>query len=460
MIRYLKRIVIQNIVSPSGLAIISYCIFLFAWVFPSGMYIEYIHEPDLMFLDPLVLAFYTSCVAAFLLGVGASRFLVTGRRHAAVTIAARNPFLYLAIPVFLSLVWCSIYLKMLGGKLDFVALLLSQQGESIKVAGEFGALSVGIWSSGLFMLTAALWWSSVRAKQLPLRGIGRQTFRVLFFAGVILDVITCVATVDRTSLMPLIAGLSVTWLFGKTVSKNIKILRLLTIGLSSTAGVIAVFLLVSFLRGTIAIKGLMMLLLGYTIVSYNRMAALVLGVMYDSYQGRGVYLFPILRESEMLNKLFHLNERFDWPTAWGLWSAGFSSVASAGLNPGFNFYSVFGALYSDLGWLALAYLFVVGILVGYLWWKFRAGKTFAIVLYPWCAFCILFWAGYNVMFDGRVMELVKMAVALTVYDKLMLRQVHHAVEAEALGEVERSLPEPLTQGFAGDYFYLPETPSR
>jgi hypothetical protein len=456
MIRYLKRIVIQNIVSPSGLAIISYCIFLFAWLFPAGLYTEYIHEPDLMFLDPLVLAFYTSCVAAFLLGVRASCFVVTGRRSPAVSITVRNPFLYLAIPVFLGLVWCGIYLKMLGGKLDFVALLLSQQGESIKVAGEFGALSVGIWSSGLFMLTAALWWSSVRAKQLQLSGFSRHAFRILFFAGVIVDVTTCVATVDRTSLMPLIAGLSVTWLFGKTVTRNIRILRLASIGLSSTAGVIAVFLLMSFLRGTIAIKGLMMLLLGYTIVSYNRMAALLLGVMHDSYQGRGVYLFPILRENVTLNKLFHLNDRFDWPTAWGLWSAAFSSVASAGLNPGFNFYSVFGALYSDLGWLTLAYLFFVGILVGCLWWKFRAGKTFAIVLYPWFAFCILFWAGYNVMFDGRITELLKMAVALTFYDKFMLRLVYQVPDTEAPVEddgleIDRLLPEPLPRDFAGDY---------
>jgi hypothetical protein len=451
MIRYLKRVVIRNIVSPSGLAIVSYCIFLFAWVFPSGMYTEYIHERDLMFLDPLSFAFYTSCVAAFLLGVRASRFVVSDSRKSVAAIAVRNPLLYLAIPVFVSLVWCSIYLKMLGGKLDFVALLLSQQGESIKAAGQFGALNVGMWSSGLFMLTATLWWSAVRANQLQPRGIAKQTFQILFFVGVIVDVVTCVATVDRTNLMPLIAGLSVIYLFGKTVSKNIKILRLIMLGLCSAAGVIGVFLLVSFLRGTIAIKGLMMLLLGYTVVSYNRLAALLLGVMYDSYQGRGVYLFPILRENDTLNRIFHFNDRFDWPTAWGLWSSAFSSVASAGLNPGFNFYSVFGALYSDLGWLTPAYLLLIGILVGYLWWKFRAGKTFAIVLYPWCAFCILFWTGYNVMFDGRVIELVKMAVVLTVYDKLMLRQIHQPEDVEVPVEFDRFLPEPMIQGVAGDY---------
>jgi hypothetical protein len=56
------------------------------------------------------------------------------------------------------------------------------------------------------------------------------------------------------------------------------------------------------------------------------------------------------------------------------------------------------------------------------------------------------------MFDGRITELVKMAVALTVYDKFMLRQVHQHEEAEARVDVDNFLPEPVTQGFAGGYF--------
>jgi hypothetical protein len=113
---------------------------------------------------------------------------------------------------------------------------------------------------------------------------------------------------------------------------------------------------------------------------------------------------------------------------------------------------VFGALYSDLGWLSPAYLFVVGILVGYLWFKFRAGKTFAMVLYPWFAFCILFWTGFNVMFDGRVVELLRMAIALTIYDRLTLRQIGQPEDAKAGVELDRFLPEPVPQHFAGDYF--------
>jgi hypothetical protein len=452
MIRYLKRTMIQNIVSPSGLAIVSYCIFLFAWLFPPGLYTEYIHEPDLMFLDPLSFGFYTARLLAFLFGVRTSRFVAATNSQPVVTISVRNPLLYLATPIFLALVCCSIYLKMLGGKLDFVALLVSQQGESIKAAGQFGQLGVGRWSSGLFMLTGALWWSAFRAQQLRPKGIAKHLFRLLFWLGVVVDTTTCVATVDRTNLMPLIAGLSVVYLFGKTFCKEIRLLRLLVIALGAATSTVAVFLSISFLRGTIAIRGLMMLLLGYTVVSYNRMSALLLGVMHDSYQGRGVYLFPILRQNETLDHMFRFSDRFGWPSAWSLWSSAFSSVASAGLNPGFNFYSVFGVLYSDLGWLAVAYLFVIGILVGYLWLNFRLSKTFALVLYPWCAFSILFWIGFNIMFDGRIADLLKMAVALTIYDKLTLRQIHAPEDAEARVELDRLFPEPVTQGFAGDYF--------
>jgi hypothetical protein len=422
MIKYLKKIVIQNIVSPIGLAMVSYLIFLFAWLFPPGLYTSYIHEPDLMFLDPLCLAFYTSCVVAFVLGVRASR--ITGgavRKQPVAIIVVRNPFLYLGVPIFLGLVCCVIYLILLGGKLDFVALLVSQQGGAIKTAAHLVNLDIEGWSSGLFMLTGALWWSAFRANQVHFTSLAKYAFRLLFVLGVIVDLVTCVATVDRTNLMPLIAGLSVIFLFGKAYSTKIQVLKLAVIGMSSAGGVVATFFLVSFLRGAIAVRDLVMLLIGYTIVSYNRMAALLLGVMHDTYEGRGAYLFYILSQNETLNNMFHFRDRFNWPTTYGLWSGEFSTIASAGLNPGFNYYSTFGALYSDLGWMTPAYVLAIGFLSGYMWTRFRAGKTLALVLYPWCAFWILFWTGFNIIFDNRIIGFVKVVLVLTIYDKFMLR---------------------------------------
>ncbi|HEV2275808.1 MAG TPA: hypothetical protein VGR96_16675 [Acidobacteriaceae bacterium] len=421
---------------------VSYCIFLFAWFFPSGLYTEYIHEPDLMSLNPLALTFYTCCVAAFIGGSRASRLLTRGFRKSSVAkIEVRSPLPYLMIPMIVGIVLCCVYLIVLGGKINFVALLTSQQGNAIKAAGQVGQLETGRWSSALFVLTGILWWAQYRSGQISLSGTNRMIFRATFFTGAVIDLLTCVATVDRTNLMPLIAGLSIIWLFVKTRDEKVKIIKLLGAGLISGLGVVAIFLLVSMLRGDVAVRLLIMGLLGYTIVSYNRMAALLLGVMHDSYEGRGVFLFPILRENTTLNSIFHFSDRFGWPNSLSLWLSAFNSVSSAGLSQAFNYYSVPGALYSDLGWWTLAYMCGLGIISGVVWFHFKAGKTAAVILYPWCAFCILFWTGFNAMFDGRVLGILELALIMMVYDKVRVRNVRNAettrkVESSAIAPME------------------------
>ena len=361
MIRYFKRLAIRNIVSPYGLAMLSYCIFLFAWLFPPGLYTGYVREPDLMFLDPSTFIFYTSCVMAFLLGVRTNRFLGNeARTKSVVGISVHTPFLYLCVPVLLGTVCCCIYLKLLGGKINLLGLLAAQDGNAIKMAGQVGQLETGRWSSSLLMLTAILWWASFRAKQLRLKGAAKNTFRILFLLGVLVDTATCVATVDRTNLMPLIAGLAVVFLFSRASSENVKLYKITLFGLGSMAVVVAFFFAIAVLRGDAALRLLIMGFLGYTIVSYNRMAALLLGVMHDSYEGRGAFLFPFLRAG-YFDSLFHLSNRFNWPSSFSVWLSAFGSVSSAGLNPAFNFYSTFGDLYSDLGWLALVYLSLIHI---------------------------------------------------------------------------------------------------
>src|ERR1700733_5771358 len=133
MIGYLRRLTIRNLVSPYGLALFSYAVFLFAWTFPPSVYTSYINEPDLMFLDPLTFVFYTSCVAAFLLGVWAYRYFGMSTKEAPLAgISTRMPLVYLAIPLLLATACCSIYLILLGAKLNLIGLLASQQGGAIK----------------------------------------------------------------------------------------------------------------------------------------------------------------------------------------------------------------------------------------------------------------------------------------------------------------------------------------
>lgn len=65
-----QKRVLNNIVSPYGLALFSYAVFLFACLIPPAIYTYYMREPDLMFIDPATILFYTLCVAAFLGGSG------------------------------------------------------------------------------------------------------------------------------------------------------------------------------------------------------------------------------------------------------------------------------------------------------------------------------------------------------------------------------------------------------
>jgi hypothetical protein len=387
----------------------------------------------------LVLAFYTSCVAAFLFGARAARFLAGGPRYLQVpAVQVGSPLLYLGVPMFLATVGCCVYLKLLGGKINVMALLAAQDGNAIKMAGQVGQLETGRWSSSLLMLTAILWWASFRAKQLRLKGSTRYIFYTSLVVAAVVDVLTCIATVDRTNLMPLIGGLGIIFAFWGTRGERVRLYRVVCAAVSSSVAVVGLFLGIAVLRGSAGLRFLVMGILGYTIVSYNRMAALLLGVMHDSYEGRGAYLCPILRE-EHLDGLFHMSSRFDWPSPFSLWLSAFSSVSSGGLSPIFNFYSVFGALYSDLGWFAVVYMFGMGIVAGYLWLLFRSGKTVGLVLYPWCGFSILFWTGFNIMFDLRLVGIVKIAVALAIYDRVRLRRPREITEIDVKTEAEKKL---------------------
>jgi hypothetical protein len=436
MIGYFKRLAIRSIASPYGLAMLSYCLFLFAWLFPPGLYTEYVREPDLMFLNPITLAFYSVCVAAFSLGVHFSRFFRSpAGKSTATHVSAGHPALYLVGPLFLAACFCSMYLILLGGKLNFVALLASQHGDAIKTANEMGKESQGRWDESLPLLTAVLWWSLFRARQLRLRGTTKKLFYLIFFPSMGVGILTCVATVDRTSLMPIIIGCLVISLFYKSRGVNVRLGNLVVTGLASMTAVLGLFLIFSFLRGALAIHVLMTSLLGYTIVSYNRLTGLLIGVMHYAYEGRGVYLSRYVLEDVKLNSVFHLIDRFGWPNGFTLWQSEFLSTSASGLNSTFIWSGAFGYVYSDIGWWTPLFVCFVGVLAGYLWARFTAGKTVGVVLYPCVGFWILTWFATNSIFGVNFIRYIEFAVALTFYDWVFLRKQY-----ETAGNMQ--IPEP------------------
>jgi len=450
MIGYLRRLIVRNLCSPYGIAIIPYCIFLLAWVFPPGIYTYYIHEPDLMYLNPMVLLYSTVCVAAFLVGALSFNLLGPAVANTAprIQLRYRSRFLYLALPLVLAGIACFIYMVEIGSGLNFIALIMTQQGDVMKEANTGGGDSA-FWGSTLFLLTGVLWWAAFRASQVHLKGVARKAFYLLFFACLGVDVLACLATFDRTNLMPLIAGCTVIYLFFKSRDSNVKLGRLAATGFGSLFVILASFISLQFARGASRLDAFVSSTLGYTIVSYNRMAAMIVGALHYAYEGKGAYVVAFLLQNDRLSGI---RDRMGLPTSYGLWLSEFPSLSAGGLNDSYNWSSVFGYLFSDLGWWTPLYMFAAGLLAGYLWSRFRAGTTIGIVLYPWMAFWILFWFGWNLLLDARGVVLIETGILLLVYDKLFLRTVQDARRTCAAARSSWDLIQPVATNHREGFF--------
>jgi hypothetical protein len=398
---------------------------MFAWTFPPSLYTQYIREPDLMYHSPTILWFYTACVAAFLLGVRVIALFSPADSVSSIPkIRSRSDskLLYLVVPLLLAAVPCLIYLLMIGRSVNFVSLIMSQQGDVIKQVLATGGAS-SFWDSGLFLLTGVLWWAAYRAAQLELKGAAKGIFYLVYSACFALDVITCLATFDRTNLMPLLAGCIVIYFFFKTRAANVKLVKLALVGLGSIAVISGSFVALQFARGASQIDAFITSMLGYSIVSYNRLAALLMGVLHYVYQGKGAYVVAFLTTN---GRFDGIREQMGLPHSYEVWLSEFPALSASGLNAGYNWASVFGYVFSDIGWWTPLYLFATGLLGGYLWSRFRAGTPFGIVCYPWMAFWILFWFGWNLLFDARGEVLLETSVLLFIYDKICLRPVRQA----------------------------------
>jgi hypothetical protein len=178
-------------------------------------------------------------------------------------------------------------------------------------------------------------------------------------------------------------------------------------------------LLFSALRGG-SVEHLLGDLMSYSISSYNRLSAVVHGRIVYPYSGRGIYLWSFLGFNNMLNAVIPFREWFHWPSFLQVWQSEFDATSNAGLN-GFSIWSgTFGYIFAEVGWLSTLYVFVCGMLYGAVWRSVKHGKLLGVILYPWFAFCILFWFGTNYLFDNKIIVLLADALILAAYERIML----------------------------------------
>lgn len=419
-----QKRVLNNIVSPYGLALFSYAFFLFACLIPPSVYTHYMHEPDLMFFDPATILFYTLCVAAFLGGVWFFEKLfppghfverkVEARIHSATVL-----LIPLGVGVALSVLSSVLLVK---NNPSLVVMLLAQQGGDLRGLDGSGIEFEGtLRSSGLFLI-GIVWWALWRYYQSEIQGWGRRAVKVGLFVAVLTVFISSSLTVSRGPFVVAISGMSVFYLFRKvTVGQISWSLVGKTVCVLGIGGALF-FVLVSWLRGSVEGNSQVSAAVGYTIASYNRMAALLSGALHYQFSGKGIYLSNFVVFNNSFNRVIPFGKFVDAPDYFDWWMSEFSSVGRAGLDASMIYSGTFGDIFIELGWFAPLYVFGYGLLYGFTWRRMREGRLIGILLYPYFAHIVLFWFGTNAVFEAITAALVVDAIILGAYESLFMSQ--------------------------------------
>jgi hypothetical protein len=411
----IKKTILRHVASPYGLAAISYAFFLLAWGFPPKVYNRIMSEPDYMFLDLATFSFYGLCFLSFVLGVAYIDILLPRKELALNKIKTKiSPFKFLSLPVFIALVICIVSCVLLLREYPLlVAAITSRMGSAVKESGIGLHSPLGLANTWLIGI---LWWAIWRRNEVIPKGKAASVFNFIFMAGLALCIFMPAIKVSRGELMPTFFGTGVIAILAGQAKGNLRNRHIVISGIILFSILAGIFILFSFIRGS---DDLWSTLIGYTIASYNRLSALVQNKFRYPYAGHFVYLCGFLHGNNMLNAVIPLRHLFGWPDFMTLFQSEFKAVASSGLNGNLIWSGTFGYIYSELRWFSVIHVFLLGLLYGYIWNLLKRGNTFGIILYPWFAFCTLFWFGTNYLFDNKCLVLFLAALLLYLYERMI-----------------------------------------
>jgi len=406
-----------TLLSPYGLALVSFTFFVLVWILPPRIYTTYLEERDLLFLDPASMLLYTLCVGAFVAGLKLVDIFFPSVIAPLARIRTRLPgpaFLLLPIVIGSAFTLASIGLLVQGNP-ALVGLILLQQGSQIKdtldVRQPLGLSSM--WLLGI------CWWAMWRSHQVELRSRwSRWIVNFSIAIGILLVTVSASLKLARGELMPVVAGCALLYLVQRISEGRWSARTVVKATAALTVGIVALFTLMSLARGSEDLDSFMGALLGYSVSSYNRLAALVNGRLHYPYTGSGLYLSSFVSFNTSLNSVFPISAFMHWPSYADMWDSQFAATWQAGLDGTRIWSGAFGYIFADFGWFTPVVLFFYGLLCGSIWRSIKLGELFGIILYPWCGFCILFWFGTNALLDTKLVVFLLVALVLSAYERL------------------------------------------
>ena len=407
----------MNKISPPYLLIYTSIIAIAAILFPPQVYEKLISEKSLMFLNPTLAIFYSTCSAAFLLGYKIIEFLIGNLNlieDDRKSIQHENlPLKLIIITVALNII--SIY-QIYSSNEDLILLIATQQGGLAKdelnetgIGGLTNFASIGIfWYCYHNYLRSQ---ESENSKERSFQKILLLTLLTTIF-------VSSTIKLSRGELMPFLAGAALVYVNNKFSDQRNEGVKFGLFILKACAFVFFIFSIFSSLRGEAEITKIIADFIGYTLASYNRLSGILDGRLQFEFTGTGVYLSSFLSFNNSLNRFLPISEYMNWPRYFDLWNSEFLSVSAAGFNEYLIWPTAIGYIFIDLGWFSPIILFLYGMLYAGVWHSWKRGSPLGIILYPWLGFCLLFWFGTNYLLDTKFFVLLIISIIISIINHL------------------------------------------
>lgn len=398
--------------SPIGLALISYTFFILSTLIPPNIYESVVNEPDRMFLNPDIHILVAGSILAFCIGViwydSLPRRKIDG--HTQCYLERWVILLPVLIAAGINAISFIILLSnnpwFLTGWLD----------DSVYVRYELDL--TGSFSYALSVLFTVGYWSIWRLleRESNIRH-NDWILRVSILLAVVFAITTALMEVSRFDILPGIFAIIMVLILKRFYGLSMTKRDFACVIVIFSIILVLLFTVFSWLRGYDSLSLVVETFAGYTVASYNRLAAVLAGDLILPYAS--VYAFRMLVTLPILNRWWDIGTTIDIPSAVDVWLSEFSAASAAGLRGEYIWTSAFGYVYADIGWAILAYFLIIGMIASMAWDSLKQGKSIGIVFYPWMAYCILFWFGYNCIAYPKSIVFLVTGFLLTVYEHLI-----------------------------------------
>ncbi|MBE7561654.1 hypothetical protein H7F10_01465 [Acidithiobacillus sp. HP-6] len=419
---YRKRVfTAYHLLRPQTLLLAAVVLMLMFTLVPPTFYEHTIHEPDLMFANPVLFIFLITCATIVLLGIRVGYAIAYRMPPRLATLVRVPAFVYLMLPTVAALGLLLITIAtILRNDPAILALALSGEGQQVKLA--LSHASRGAMMGSLPLAMGVMWWVWANYLRLSLRINRLGKFMLVFLVGSLMTslFLSALLMMSRFVLMPAIFGFFLIYLRHAVLMRGVRVSGILLRGLMIMTLLLVLFGGVAVLRSNIGYHGhdaLLTSFIGYGPTSINHLAGYL--------DGR----FPsgLLKQSVLPNDFgfiyqFPFADRF-FPTASlsfaQAFKLSFRVTYDAGLNGNYTWFTSWGQILAGTGWFAPLYLLLYGFFFARAWRGFTAGGTSGMLLYPWFAFNVLFTFGANFAASNFLSILVLLSIWLYMYSGLV-----------------------------------------